>query len=87
MGQDKHRQIVGQTYGPTRQRQLAYYGGAIVIIVLLYIAGTFAVSELDKAPKNPSGSHEPAPWAKKRAPQDPLGGFTTDVKGGVAHFQ
>jgi hypothetical protein len=85
MGQDKHRKIVGQTYGPTRRRQLTYYGIFIAFVVLVYIGASFAVSQLDKAPAKPD--HPAAPWAQGNAPQDPLGGFSTDVKGGVTHFQ
>jgi hypothetical protein len=84
VGKDKRRQVVGQTYGPTRQRQLAYYGIFIAFVIVVYIGASFAVSQLDKAPAdNPAK----APWSKPNAPQDALGGFSTDNKGGVTHFQ
>jgi|GEM_PF-3554962 len=59
MGQDKRREVVGKTYGATKQRQLAYYGIFVVFVVVLYIGASFAVSQLDKAPSNPSGDHAP----------------------------
>jgi hypothetical protein len=84
MGKDKRRKVIGESYGASRQRQLAYYGIFIVFVIVLYIGASFAVSQLDKAP-----SHNPAdaPWAQPHAPQKALGGFSTDDKGGVTHFQ
>jgi hypothetical protein len=68
MGQDKRRNVVGQGYGPSRGRQFLYYGIFLVVIVLLYIGGKYAVSQLDKAP-----SHNPAtaPWAQPPAKKQP----------------
>lgn len=68
MGQDKHRRVIGQTWGPTRARQLAYYGGAVIVIILLYVGASFAVDELDKAPKK---DRDQAPWSKPDVPQKP----------------
>jgi hypothetical protein len=84
MGKDKRRQVVGQSYGPTRQRQLAYYGIFVAFIVVLFVVGSYAIGQLDKAP---SKIQAQAPWAQPNAPQDPLGGFSTDNRGGVTHFQ
>jgi hypothetical protein len=84
MGKDKRRQVVGKSYGASRQRQLAYYGLFLAFVVVLYFAASFAISELDKAPSHSAAA---APWAQKGAPQDPLGGFSTDNKGGVTQFQ
>jgi hypothetical protein len=66
MGQDKRRAVVGQGYGPTKGRQLVYYGIFLGFLVLLYFGGMFAISQLDKAP-----SHDPAsaPWAQPPAKQ------------------
>jgi hypothetical protein len=84
MGKDKRRQVVGGTYAASKQRQLAYYGVFVAFVVVLFLVASFAVSELDKAP-----SHNPAeaPWAQPAAPQQGLGGFSTDNKGGVTRFQ
>jgi hypothetical protein len=65
MGQDKHRQVVGQG-GPDRKRQFIYYGTAVVIVVLLYFGAKIAVDELDKAPKQ---RVDQAPWSKPQSPQ------------------
>jgi len=61
MGQDKRRAVVGQGYGPSRGRQLLYYGLFLGFLIAVYFGGKLAISELDKAPK-----HNPAvaPWAK-----------------------
>ena len=84
MGKDKRRQVVGGTYAASKQRQLAYYGIFVAFVVVLFLLASFAVSQLDKAP-----SHNPAdaPWAQPGAPQQALGGFSGDNKGGVTHFQ
>jgi hypothetical protein len=66
MGQDKRRQIVGQSYGPSKARQLAYYGIFVLFLVLLYIGGKVAIDQLDKAPSHDSVQ---APWAQPQAPQ------------------
>lgn len=65
MGQDKRRTIIGQGYGPSRGRQLLYYGVAVGIIVALFIGGKIAVSELDKAPAKDT---DQAPWTGTQVP-------------------
>ena len=65
MGQDKRRTIIGQGYGPSRGRQLLYYGLAVGFIIALFIGGSIAVDKLDKAPaKDPDA----APWAGTQVP-------------------
>ena len=68
MGQDKRRQVVGQGYGPSKSRQLVYYGLFVAFVIALYIGGKIAIDELDKAP-----AHNPdkAPWSQPNAPQTP----------------
>jgi outer membrane biosynthesis protein TonB len=78
MGQDKHRQVVGQRYGVSRARSLVYYGIFIAIIVGGYFGGKAAVDSLDKAPAR---DPDKAPWSKQGAPQIPLGGFETGGTG------
>ena len=65
MGQDKRRTIIGQGYGPSKGRQLLYYGIAIGVIVLLFIGAQIAVSELDKAPAKDT---DQAPWTGTQVP-------------------
>jgi hypothetical protein len=61
MGHEKRRAVVGQGYGPSRGRQLLYYGLFIAFLIAVYLGGKLAIDELDKAPKhNPAA----APWAK-----------------------
>jgi hypothetical protein len=68
MGQDKRRQVVGHSYGPSKARQLLYYGVFIVFVILAYIGARIAIDELDKAPAtNP----DKAPWSQPDAPQTP----------------
>jgi hypothetical protein len=67
MGQDKKRSVVGQGYGPSRGRQLLYYGLFLAALVALYFGAQFAISELDKAPKNDPAA---APWSQEAAPQE-----------------
>ena len=84
LGHEKRRQVVGKTYGPTRRRQLAYYGAFLAFLVVVYIVASIAISQLDKPPAHQAAA---APWAKPGAPKAPLGGFSTDTRGGVTRFQ
>jgi hypothetical protein len=68
MGRDKRRQVVGHSYGPSKARQLAYYGIFVAFVVLAYIGARIAIDELDKAPKN---NPDQAPWSKPDSPQTP----------------
>jgi len=61
LGLSKRRQVIGQGYGPGKARQFIYYGLFIALLVGLYVGATFAVSELDVAPKN---QIDQAPWSK-----------------------
>lgn len=65
MGQDKRRTIIGQGYGPSRARQLLYYGLAVGFIIALFIGGSIAVDKLDKAPAK---DKDAAPWAGTQVP-------------------
>ena len=65
MGQEKRRTIIGQGYGPSRGRQLLYYGLFVAFLVALFIGGKIAVSELDKAPAK---DKDAAPWTGTQVP-------------------
>jgi len=68
MGNDKRRQVVGNSYGPSFARQATLYGIFVVIVIALFIGGRIAISHLDKAPAtNPNV----APWSAPNAPQHP----------------
>ncbi|MEK6278015.1 MAG: hypothetical protein AABM29_08385 [Actinomycetota bacterium] len=86
MGQDKRREVIGHSYGPTKKRQLAYYGIFVALVVVGYLGFQVAVKELDKAPAtNP----DKAPWSQGNAPNDQSGrGFFAPEQGnGVASFE
>jgi hypothetical protein len=86
MGQDKRREVIGHSYGPSKQRQLAYYGIFVALVVVGYIGFRIAVSELDKAPAN---NPDQAPWSQGGAPGDQSGrGFFAPEQGnGVVPFE
>ena len=84
MGQDKHRQVVGQRYGASRARQLAYYGIFIAFVIGAYLGLKAATATLDKAPAH---DKDQAPWSKPNAPQGPLGGFVPPGHKGPTRFQ
>jgi len=86
MGQDKHRNVVGQRYGLSRARQFLFYGIFLAFVVAAYIGLKAAADSLDKAPAHDT---DQAPWSKPGAPQGPLGGFEPRNPGqkGPTHFQ
>jgi hypothetical protein len=68
MGKDKRRDVVGQSYGPSKTRQLTLYGIALAVIAVLAIGGKLLADELDQPPD----TIEPkAPWAEQDARQIP----------------
>ena len=86
MGQDKHRQVIGQRVGASRAKQLAYYGAFVAFVIAAYLGLKVAVSHFDKAPAHDTNQ---APWSKPGAPDEPLGGFTPKTNGekGPTNFQ
>jgi hypothetical protein len=66
MGQDKRRQVVGKTYGPTLARQAALYGIFLVIVVAIGFGIKVAVDHFDQPPKHFAAE---APWALKGVKQ------------------
>jgi hypothetical protein len=69
MGHDKRRPVVGQSYGPSKARQLALYGIFLAVVAALLIGGKLLVDSLD----TPVGKNIPnsAPWAQPNAKQHP----------------
>jgi hypothetical protein len=61
MGQDKRRQVVGKTYGPTFARQATLYGIFLVIVVALGFGIKIAVDHFDQPPDHFKAQ---APWAQ-----------------------
>lgn len=67
MGRDKRRSVVGQSYGPSKTRQLAVYLGFVAIVAALVVGGIILVGNLDTSVgKNVPNS---APWSKPGAKQ------------------
>lgn len=62
MGLDKRRTVVGQSYGPSKTRQLAVYMGFLAILAALAVGGIILIGALD----TPVGKNIPnsAPWSK-----------------------
>jgi hypothetical protein len=69
MGKDKRRAVVGQSYGPSKTRQLTLYGIFLAVVVAVLIGGALLVNALD----TPVGKQVPqsAPWAQPNAHQHP----------------
>jgi hypothetical protein len=67
MGLDKRRAVVGESFGPSKTRQLAVYLGFLAIVAALVVGGIILVGALD----TPVGKNVPnsAPWAKSDAKQ------------------
>src|SRR5918994_3139152 len=64
MGQDKRRQVVGHSYGPSRRSQLLFFVIVGVIVVVVVGGGMAAVAAFDTIPdKLP----DEAPWSKRAA--------------------
>jgi hypothetical protein len=70
MGNDKRRQVVGQSYGPSFARQASLYGIFLAIVVVVIIGGKIAIDHFDQAPAhNPDQAPWSAPSANPRPPQ------------------
>ena len=61
MGQEKRRQVVGKTYGPTFARQAAIYGIFLLVVVALAFGIKLAVDHFDQPPNHFKAE---APWAQ-----------------------
>ena len=86
MGEEKHREVIGQRYGLSRGRQFLYYGLFVAFVIAAYIGLKAGADSLDKAPAKDA---DQAPWSKPNAPGEPLGGFRPDSPGqkGATDFQ
>jgi hypothetical protein len=67
MGQDKRREVVGHSYGPSRRSQLMFFV-AVGVVVFVIVGGWIAlVSAFDTTPdKFP----DKAPWSQQAATPD-----------------
>jgi hypothetical protein len=76
MGQDKRRQVVGHSYGPSRRSQVIFFAIVAAVVVVVIGGWTLAVAAFDTAPESyPDG----APWSTAsqqsptRSPSGPCG--------------
>jgi hypothetical protein len=72
MGKDKHRQVVGHSYGPSFARQATLYLIFVVVIVAIAFGAKLLVDKYDQPPKHFAAE---APWAQpgvKQIPPKPL---------------
>jgi hypothetical protein len=60
-GLDKRRQVVGQSYGPSKARQLGLYGIFLAVLVGLVIGGIMLIGHFDTSVNKVPNS---APWSK-----------------------
>jgi hypothetical protein len=64
MGQDKRRQVVGHSYGPSRRSQILFFAIVAAVIVVTVGGWTLAVAAFDTAPEN---YPDEAPWSEASA--------------------
>jgi hypothetical protein len=62
MGLDKRRAVIGQSYGPSKARQLGLYGAFLAVVAALVVGAIILIGHFD----TPVGKHVPnsAPWSK-----------------------
>jgi hypothetical protein len=64
MGQDKRRQVVGHSYGPSRRSQVMFFIAVAVALVVVVGGWLFAVSVFDQPPDD---FPDKAPWSQQAA--------------------
>ncbi len=72
MGQDKRREVVGHSYGPSLARQGLLYLIFVVVVVAIGFGVSLLVDKYDQPPKHFAAE---APWAQpgvKQVPPKPL---------------
>lgn|SRR3954447_18147933 len=69
VGKDKRRPVVGQSYGPSKTRQLVLYGVFLAVVAVLAFGGYLLIQSQDTG----VGKNVPntAPWSKPGAKQIP----------------
>jgi hypothetical protein len=69
MGKDKRRAVIGESYGPSKLRQVTLYGIVLAAVAALTIGVTVLLDHTDRFP---SGKvPHTAPWAQPGAKQHP----------------
>src|SRR5215204_6740732 len=64
MGQDKRRQVVGHSYGPSGRSQALFFIAVAVTLVVVVGGWLFAVSVFDQPPDD---FPDKAPWSQQAA--------------------
>ena len=72
MGQDKRRQVIGHTYGPSRRSQLMFFAAVAVVLVLVVGGYMAAIAAFDQ-PKDSYADR--APWSAPDTPQNAAGNY------------
>ena len=68
MGQDKRREVVGHSYGPSKRSQIMFFVAVGALLVVIVGGWTLAVAAFDQPPdSNP----DKAPWSAADAEQIP----------------
>jgi hypothetical protein len=68
MGEDKRRQVVGHSYGPTARSQIVFFAIVAAIAVAIIGGWTLAVAAFDQPPEE---YQDEAPWSASDAAQVP----------------
>ena len=72
MGQDKRRQVVGHSYGPSFARQAILYLVFLIVVVAIAFGAKLLIDKYDQPPNHFKAE---APWAQpgvKQIPPKPL---------------
>jgi hypothetical protein len=72
MGQDKRRQVVGHSYGPSFGRQALLYLVFLLVVAAIAVGAKLLIDKYDQPPKHFAAE---APWAQpgvKQIPPKPL---------------
>jgi hypothetical protein len=67
-GQDKRRQVIGHAYGPSKKRQLVFFG-IVAVIAAILIGGYMAAIQAFDQPEDDYADQ--APWSQSDAQQVP----------------
>src|SRR3954452_1504436 len=68
MGQDKRRQVVGHSYGPSFARQAALYLVFLLVVAVIAVGVKLLIDNYDQPPKHFAAE---APWAQPGVKQIP----------------
>jgi len=61
MGQDKRREVIGHSYGPSKRSQFMFFGAVAAVLVVIIGGWLLLVSIVDTTPKT---FPDRAPWSK-----------------------